>query len=88
MCLICIIGVSFIAINLGINSIEQSIQKIDYAELKEYCHKKGLSESYAVVVDFELHSGKHRFFVCDLKQEKIVASSLCAHGVGKGSTSR
>ena len=88
MCLICIIGVSFIAINLGINSIEQSIQKIDYAELKEYCHKKGLSESYAVVVDFELHSGKHRFFVCDLKKEKIVASSLCAHGVGNGSTPR
>ena len=83
-----VICISFLAINLGINTIERITRKVNYDELKKYCHKKGLSENYAVVVDFELHSGKHRFFVCDLKKEKIVASSLCAHGVGNGSTPR
>lgn len=79
---------SFLGMNLGINTIERTTRKVDYAELKEYCHKNGLSENYAVVVDFDLHSGRHRFFACDLKKEQIVASSLCAHGVGKGSTPR
>ena len=74
--------------NLGVNAVERMTRRIDYKGLKEYCHKKGLSESYAIVVDFDLHSGRHRFFVCDLKKEKIIASSLCAHGVGKGSTPR
>lgn len=77
---------SFFGINLCINTIERTTRKVDYKELKEYCCKQGMSENYTVMVDFGIPSGRHRFFVCDLKQEKIVASSLCAHGVGKGST--
>lgn len=70
------------------NAVERITRKVDYAELKRYCHKRGLSENYAVVVNFGTPSGRHRFFVCDLKQEKVAASSLCAHGLGKGSTVR
>ena len=58
---------------------------VDFQSLKEYSHKHGLSENYAVVVDFGKPSGKHRFFVCDLKKQQIISSSLCAHGAGKGS---
>jgi hypothetical protein len=54
--------------------------------LKEYSNKHGLSENFAIVVDFEKPSGKHRFYVCDLNKQKIIASSLCAHGAGKRST--
>lgn len=61
---------------------------IDYAMLQDYVRSHKLNDKYAVVVDFNTHSGRHRFFLCDLQQKKIVASSLCAHGVGKGSTRR
>ena len=76
----------FIALNLGLNLLERTFRDVDFITLKEYCRKKGLSENYAIVVDYSKPSGKHRFFVCDLKKEKIIASSLCAHGAGKGST--
>jgi hypothetical protein len=76
----------FIALNLGLNLLERTFRDVDFINLKEYCRKKGLSENYAIIVDYSIPSGKHRFFVCDLKKEKIVASSLCAHGAGKGST--
>lgn len=76
----------FIALNLGLNLLERTFRDVDFINLKEYCRKKGLSENYAIIVDYSKPSGKHRFFICDLKKEKIVASSLCAHGAGKGST--
>lgn len=78
--------ICFLAMNLGMNALERMMRKVEYRELKEYCHKQGLSESYAVVVDFGIPSGRHRFFVCDLKEERVVACSLCSHGIGKGST--
>ena len=76
----------FVLTNVGINIYERTHKHIDYKHLKNYCKQNNLSPNYAVVVDFSIHSGKSRFFVCDLRRDKIVASSLCAHGVGKGST--
>ena len=80
------IFIVFIALNLGLNLLERTFRDVDFINLKEYCRKKDLSENYAIIVDYSKPSGKHRFFVCDLKKEKIIASSLCAHGAGKGST--
>ena len=76
----------FIALNLGLNLLERTFRDVDFINLKEYCRKKGLSENYAIIVDYSKPSGKHRVFVCDLKNQKIMASSLCAHGAGKGSS--
>ena len=76
----------FIALNLSLNLLERTFRDVDFINLKEYCRKKDLSENYVIVVDYSKPSGKHRFFVCDLKKEKIIASSLCAHGSGRGST--
>ena len=77
---------SFVVINVGLNWYERTFKDIDYDHLKSYCHVNGLSEHYAVIVDFSYPSGKHRFFVCDLQTNKIISSSLCAHGAGNGST--
>lgn len=85
-CTIVVLILSFVFINVGLNWYEQTFKDIDYDHLKSYCHKKGLSENYAIVLDFSKSSGKHRFFVCDLKKHEIISSSLCAHGSGKGST--
>ena len=86
--LLFIIGVFFIFItlNIGLNTFERLFRDVDYEEIKDYCHKNGLSENYAIVVDFSNPSGRHRFFVCDLKKHEIISSSICAHGSGKGST--
>lgn len=79
---------SYVFINVGLNWYERTFKDIDYDHLKSYCHKKGLSGNYAIVLDFDFtkSSRKHRFFVCDLKKHEIISSSLCAHGSGKGST--
>lgn len=86
--LLFIIGVFFIFItlNIGLNTFERLFRDVDYEEIKDYCHKNGLSENYAIVVDFSNPSGRHRFFVCDLKKNEIISSNICAHGSGKGST--
>lgn len=77
----------FVFGNYAINWYERSYaHDVDFQSLKEYSNKHGLSENYAVVVDFSKSSGRHRFFVCDLKKHQVVSSSLCAHGAGKGST--
>ena len=76
----------FMIVNLGINLYERKYKKVDCDALIEYCHKHKLSENYAVIVDFDKPSGRHRFFVCDLRKQRIIASSLCAHGAGGGST--
>ena len=77
----------FVFGNYAINWYERNYgNDIDFQSLKEYSHKHGLSENYAIVVDFGKPSGKHRFFICDLKKQQVISSSLCAHGAGKGST--
>lgn len=77
----------FVFGNYAINWFERNYgNDIDFQSLKEYSQKHGLSENYAIVVDFGKPSGRHRFFVCDLKTQQIISSSLCAHGAGKGST--
>ena len=83
-----IVGVilSFVAINVGLNWYERTFKDINYENLKSYCRNNNLSENYAIIVDFNKASGKHRFFVCDLQTNKIISSSLCAHGSGNGST--
>ena len=77
----------FVIGNYTINWFERNYgYDVDFQSLKEYSLKHGLSENYAIIVDFSKSSGKHRFFVCDLNKQKIIESSLCAHGAGKGST--
>ena len=90
---IILIGISlslclvFIVINLSINLFERKFKKVDYDALIEYCQQHKLSENYANIVDFNMPSGRHRFFVCDLKKQRIITSGLCAHGAGGESTS-
>ena len=62
----------FLSSNYTINWFERNYNNdVDYQSLKEYSHKLGLSENYAIVVNFEKPSGKHRFFVCDLINNRL-----------------
>jgi len=53
---------------------------------KEYCKNKQLSEQYCILVNFNIHSGRQRFFVWDFEKDTVLLSSLCAHGMGRNST--
>ena len=53
---------------------------------KVYSKSKGLSEKHCILVNFNIHSGKKRFFVWDCEKDIVLYSSLCAHGMGRGST--
>lgn len=54
--------------------------------MRDYCKRRGFSTDYYILVDFSIPSGKRRFFIYDLKQEKGILSSYCMHGSGKGNT--
>lgn len=56
-------------------------------ELKKYCSKNGYSTDVAILVDYGVHSGKVRLFVWDFNKQKVVLSSICAQGCGKGKMS-
>lgn len=59
----------------------------DYAaKAKLYCKQNGYRTDYCFLVDFDVHSGKNRFFVWDFTKGKIVYSTICVHGHGGGST--
>ncbi|MDE6304542.1 MAG: murein L,D-transpeptidase catalytic domain family protein [Paramuribaculum sp.] len=52
-------------------------------ELMRYCKDNSLCYDYCIIVDFSIYSGKDRLFIVDLPNNKILYSSLCAHGIGK-----
>lgn len=52
----------------------------------EYCRTNGLRTDYCILVDFDVHPGKNRFFVWDFNKREIVYSTICEHGRGGKST--
>ena len=51
-----------------------------------YSKQHNFSTDYCFLVDFDIHSGKERFFVWDFNQDKVIYSTICAHGHGGNST--
>jgi len=51
-----------------------------------YCKQKDMNTDYCILVNMNIHSGKKRLFVWDMKADSIMYSSLCAHGYGENST--
>ena len=72
------------AINLIVrNTFPANIDK-KIAELKSYCESNGYSTNVGILVDYGIHSGRARFYVCNLQSRSILINSICAQGCGKG----
>lgn len=56
--------------------------KIQAEEIRAYASRNQFSGDYCFLVDMSVPSGMNRFFVYDLKADKVVNSSLVAHGFG------
>lgn len=51
-------------------------------ELKNFIKGKNYNQNLAVFINFKIHSGKYRYFVYDLKNNKILQKAIVAHGDG------
>lgn len=58
------------------------LPKEKISELKNYIKNKNYNQDLAVFINFKLHSGKYRYFVYDLKNNKIIQRAIVSHGSG------
>lgn len=58
------------------------LPKEKVAELKNYIKNKSYNQDLAVFINFKVHSGKYRYFVYDLKNDKIIQKAIVSHGSG------
>ncbi len=66
------------AVNANVDYLPQS--KIQ--EIKNYVKGRNYNQDLAVFINFRIHSGKYRYFVYDLKNNKILQKAIVAHGDG------
>lgn len=66
-----------------LNEIELARLTDHLNEVKSYVStNRGYSKKIAFLVDMKIKSGRNRFFVYDLENEKIIDQGLVAHGSG------
>jgi len=64
------------------NNVVDYLPKSKISEIKNYIKGKNYNQDLAVFINFKIHSGKYRYFVYDLKNDKIVQKAIVAHGEG------
>ncbi|MBL0328611.1 MAG: murein L,D-transpeptidase catalytic domain family protein [Bacteroidetes bacterium] len=47
-----------------------------------FCKSNGYNTDFCILIDMNIHSGKKRAFLWDMKKDSILASGMCAHGCG------
>ena len=70
------------------NTVAVETNVLDYSDeinkIKAFAKKGSYNKDIAFMIDYGMHSGRKRFFVIDLKKDKIIKKSLVCHGDGKG----
>lgn len=69
---------------------KEILTEVEFARLSEHVSEiksftstnRGYSKKIAFLVDMKIKSGKNRFFVYDLENQKIIDQGLVAHGSG------
>jgi hypothetical protein len=56
------------------------IDSAKFAESRTYCNSQGFNAEIAFFSDMNLRSGRKRFFIVDLINEKVLHAGLVAHG--------
>lgn len=59
-----------------------SLPKSKVLEIKNYVKGKNYNQDLAVFINFKTHSGKYRYFIYDLKNDKILQQAVVSHGSG------
>ncbi len=58
------------------------LPKSKISEIKDFVKGKNYNQDLAVFINFRIHSGKYRYFLYDLKNNKILQKAIVAHGDG------
>ncbi|SEF55125.1 L,D-transpeptidase catalytic domain [Halpernia humi] len=58
------------------------IPKEKISEMKNFLKNKKYNKDLVIFINFKINSGKNRFFLYDLKGDKILEAGLVAHGSG------
>lgn len=58
------------------------VRKDKIAELKTFLNGKNYNQDLAMFIDFKITSNKFRFFVFDLKNNKVLEKGIVSHGSG------
>ncbi|MCA6066240.1 murein L,D-transpeptidase catalytic domain family protein [Chryseobacterium sp. RG1] len=64
------------------NTAIDYLPKSKILEVKNYIKGKDYNQNLAVFINFKIYSGKYRYFVYDLKNDKILQKAIVAHGDG------
>lgn len=51
-------------------------------EIKSFIKDKAYNQDLAIFINFKIPSGRYRYFIYDLKNNKIVQKAIVAHGSG------
>ncbi|NIF06008.1 hypothetical protein F3J23_11215 [Chryseobacterium sp. Tr-659] len=60
----------------------QNVPKAKISEIKNYIKGKNYNQDRAVFINFKIPSGKFRYFVYDLKNDKVLQHAVVSHGSG------
>ncbi|AZA83415.1 hypothetical protein C1637_21195 [Chryseobacterium lactis] len=52
------------------------------SEIKNYIKGKDYNQELAVFINFKIPSGKYRYFIYDLKNDKVLQKAVVSHGSG------
>ncbi|AKK74071.1 hypothetical protein OK18_16955 [Chryseobacterium gallinarum] len=52
------------------------------SEIKSFLQGKEYNQELVVFINFRLHSGKYRYFIYDLKNNRILQKAVVSHGSG------
>lgn len=67
-----------------IDSTEAKLMNQAIIIKKFIANKSNYNNEIVFLIDMKINSGKNRFFVYDLKNNKIIDQGLVAHGIGSG----
>lgn len=64
------------------NTAIDYLPKSKIQEVKNYIKGKDYNQNLAVFINFKIYSGKYRYFVYDLRNDKTLQKAIVAHGDG------
>ncbi|WP_223608097.1 murein L,D-transpeptidase catalytic domain-containing protein [Chryseobacterium sp. OSA05B] len=64
------------------NNISSVLPTAKVMEIKNFVKGKNYNQDLAIFINFKTYSGKYRYFVYDLKNDKVLQKAVVSHGSG------
>lgn len=64
------------------NNVPEVLPAAKVVEIKNFVKGKDYNQDLAIFINFKTYSGKYRYFIYDLKNDKILQKAIVSHGSG------